>query len=47
MKIVTNIIYFLADVHFPKCFNKLILVRENPKFAFILKSGNFGYRHLV
>ena len=41
MKIVTNIIYFLADM----CIfenvliiftDKLIWVRENPKFAFIL-----------
>ena len=41
MKLVTNIIYFLADM----CIfqnvliilsNKLILARKNPKFAFIL-----------
>ena len=41
MEIVTIIIYFLADVLLWKCFwlfytNKLIWVRENPKFAFIL-----------
>ena len=41
MKIVTNIIFFLADMCiFEKKWllytNKLIWVRENPKFAFIL-----------
>ena len=41
MKIVTNIIYFLADKCIFQMFwllstNKLILDRENPKFAFIL-----------
>ena len=41
MKIVTNIIYFLADMCISKMFwlfytNTLIWVRENPKFAFIL-----------
>ena len=44
MKIVTNIIYFLADMCISKmfsnwsfCTNKLIWVRENPKFAFYFK----------
>ena len=38
MKIVTNIIYFLADMCiFQNVYtNKLIWVRENPKLAFIL-----------
>ena len=41
MKWVTNIIYFLADKCIFQnvlifCTNQLILVRENPKFAFIL-----------
>ena len=42
MKIVTNTIYFLADMCIYKMFwlfytKKLIWVRENPKFAFILE----------
>ena len=41
MKIVTNIIYFLADMCIFQnvllfCTNKLIWVGENTKFAFIL-----------
>ena len=41
IKIVTNIIYFLADMCIFEnvliiYINKLIWVRENPKFAFIL-----------
>ena len=41
MKIVTNVIYFLAYMCIFQnvlifCTNNLILVRENPKFAFIL-----------